>query len=159
MTATEITPYLYIAADPQAKDIDSLRPLNFDLIISMIFEKRPAKALDQLSAELLWFRTFDFILLPIPIRTLTQGVEKALPLIQEGGRVLVFCHAGRHRSVAMAACILIGMGYSAADAMQLISQQREVADPYTWHIRRRIEKFEVYWLRHRTTASHGTRMD
>ncbi len=148
MTASEITPYLYIAADPQAEDIDSLRPLNLNLIISMIFEKRPAKALDQLPAELMWFRTFDFVLLPIPIKTLNHGVEKALPLIQQGGSVLVFCHAGRHRSVAMASCILIGMGHSASKAMQLISQRREIADPYAWHIRRQIEKYEAYWNRH-----------
>lgn len=143
MTASEITPYLYIAADPQAEDIDSLRPLDLNLIISMIFEKRPAKALNQLSAELLWLRTFDFVLLPIPVKTLNRGVQKALPLIQQGGRVLVFCHAGRHRSVAMASCILIGMGYSASKAMQLISQRREIADPYAWHIRRQIEKYEA----------------
>jgi hypothetical protein len=143
LTASEITPYLYIAADPQAEDIDSLRPLDLNLIISMIFEKRPAKALNQLSAELLWLRTFDFVLLPIPVKTLNRGVQKALPLIQQGGRVLVFCHAGRHRSVAMASCILIGMGYSASKAMQLISQRREIADPYAWHIRRQIEKYEA----------------
>lgn len=152
MTVSEITPYLYIAADPQGKDIDSLRPLNLDLIISMIFEKRPAKALDQLPAELLWFRTFDFILLPIPIKTLNLGVEKALPLIRHDGRVLVFCHAGRHRSVAMASCILIGMGYTASHAMRLINQRRQVADPYAWHIRRRIKKFETYWLQRNAAA-------
>ena len=147
MTVSEITPYLYITADPQGKDIDSLRPLNLDLIISMIFEKRPAKALDQLSAELLWFRTFDFILLPIPIKTLNLGVEKALPLIRQDGRILVFCHAGRHRSVAMASCILIGLGYSADDAMRLISSKREAADPYAGHIQRQIRWFEETWLR------------
>lgn len=153
MTASEITPYLYIAADPQAEHIDSLRPLNLKLIISMIFEKRPAKALEQLKTEVLWLRTFDFILLPIPLRTLDRGVQKALPLIRQGGNVLVFCHAGRHRSVARASCILIGMGYSAEKAMELVRKRRKVADPYAWHIRRQIERYETFWNRYRFADS------
>jgi hypothetical protein len=72
-------------------------------------------------------------------------VEAALPVIEDGGRVLVFCEAGRHRSVAMASCILIGLGYPADEAMQLVSTKREVADPYAWHIQRQIRRFEDYY--------------
>lgn len=59
--------------------------------------------------------------------------------------MLVFCEGGRHRSVAMTSCILIGQGYSANDAMQLIGSKREVADPYAWHIQRQIRRFEALW--------------
>jgi hypothetical protein len=45
----------------------------------------------------------------------------------------------------MASCILIGQGYAADEAMQLISNKRKVADPYAWHIQRQIRRFEASW--------------
>jgi hypothetical protein len=102
----------------------------------MIVHQRPPKAVTDSGLRVLWLRTFDFPLIPIPLKTLTRGVDAALPVIQDGGRVLVFCEGGRHRSVAMARlkrlrhCILIGLGYSADGTMELVSNKREVADPY-----------------------------
>jgi protein-tyrosine phosphatase len=81
----------------------------------------------------------------MPVSVLRRGVEAALPVIDDGYAVLVHCLAGVHRSVAMACCVLIGMGYSAEDAMQLVESKREVADPRVWYIRARIEKFERSW--------------
>jgi len=40
---------------------------------------------------------------------------------------------------------LIGMGHSAEAAMQLVQQQRPVADPHIWYIQRRIYLFEQLW--------------
>jgi protein-tyrosine phosphatase len=82
----------------------------------------------------------------MPIRSFSMGVEAALPVIKDGYRVLVHCRAGVHRSVAMACCVLIGMGYSAEAAMKLVKEKRAVADPYVWYIRNRILKFEKQWL-------------
>jgi hypothetical protein len=45
----------------------------------------------------------------------------------------------------MACCILIGMGYSAEEAMALVVEKRPIADPTIWHIRRRILLFEEQW--------------
>jgi hypothetical protein len=42
----------------------------------------------------------------------------------------------------MACCILIAKGHSADEAMQLVKEKREKADPDAWHIQRRIRKFE-----------------
>ena len=145
MDISQITEHLYIASRIKDDDIEAILQLGPDLIISMIVQRRPPKTLAAEQLEVLWLRTFDFLLIPIPLRTLKRGVEAALPVIQNGGRVLVFCEGGRHRSVAMASCILIGQGYSADDAMQLISSKREVADPYAWHIRRQIRRFEALW--------------
>ncbi len=61
------------------------------------------------------------------------------------GPSLVHCKAGVHRSVAQAACVLIGMGYSADDAMALIKEKRAVADPDVSYIQKRIRKFERQW--------------
>jgi protein tyrosine phosphatase (PTP) superfamily phosphohydrolase (DUF442 family) len=145
MDISQITEYLYIASRVKDDDIEAILQLGVDLIISMIVQRRPPKTLTAEGLEILWLRTFDFPLIPIPLRTLERGVRAALPVIQDGGRVLVFCEGGRHRSVAMASCILIGQGYSADDALQLISSKRQVADPYAWHIQRQIRRFEASW--------------
>ena len=47
----------------------------------------------------------------------------------------------------MAACVLIAHGYSADEAMQLVIEQRPVADPHAPHIESRIRAFESHWLR------------
>jgi protein tyrosine phosphatase (PTP) superfamily phosphohydrolase (DUF442 family) len=145
MDITQITEHLYIASRIKDDDLEAILQLDPGLIISMIVQRRPPKALAAAGLEVLWLRTFDFPLLPIPLKSLKRGVDTALPVIHAGGRVLVFCEGGRHRSVAMAACILIGQGYPADEAMQLISSKRQVADPYAWHIQRQIRRFEAFW--------------
>jgi protein tyrosine phosphatase (PTP) superfamily phosphohydrolase (DUF442 family) len=145
MDISQITENLYIASRVKTGDLEAVLQLEPGLIISMIVQRRPPKALAAAGLEVLWLRTFDFPFIPIPLKTLKRGVEAALPVIQDGGRVLVFCEGGRHRSVAMASCILVGQGYSADEAMQLISSKREVADPYAWHIQRQIRRFEAFW--------------
>ena len=149
MDVSPITSQLYVAAQLRAEDLDAVLQLDPGLIISMILERRPSPALSAAGLSVLWLRTVDFPLIPIPLRTLKRGVEAALPLIHKGGRVLVFCKGGRHRSVAMACCILIGMGYRSGEAMELVDRQRVAADPRARHIRRQVERFEVYWGRSR----------
>lgn len=145
MDASQITDYLYISRRVYDWDVPILQELDIHLAISMIAHLRPPKALRESSMDVLHFRTFDFPLLPIPVNTLTRGVEGSLPVIQDGHKVLVYCEAGRHRSVAMAASILIGMGHSADEAMDLIVEKRRVADPYAGHIQRQIRKFATDW--------------
>ena len=41
--------------------------------------------------------------------------------------------------------MLIGMGYTADDAMQLIKAKRALADPYVGYIQKRIRKLESQW--------------
>lgn len=144
MDISKITDYLYIAAHPRAEYAEAIRDLNVRLILNMIFI-RPAKVYQQPPFRMLTLRTFDSIFLPIPLRKLRKGVKTALPVIEDGESVLIYCRKGRHRSVAMASCILIGMGYSADMAMELISSKRHVADPYAWHIQRQIRRFEKSW--------------
>jgi hypothetical protein len=145
MNISWITDYLFVANRLGMEDTEAVRQLDFGLIINMIAYRHPARGLASLPTQVLWLRTFDFFLLPIPIRTLVRGVEAALPVIENGQRVLVYCEAGRHRSVAMAAAILIGKGCSAEQAMDLISERRAVADPRAGHIERQIRKFEARW--------------
>ena len=138
---SQITDYLYISAWPRGDHAEEIRAMNVRLILSMHWI-RPSRTLGHPPVRLLWLPTFDNPLGPMPIPTLQRGVEAALPVIQEGYRVLVHCRAGVHRSVAMACCVLIGMGQTADQAMQLVEQKRAVADPHAWYIERRIYKFE-----------------
>jgi protein tyrosine phosphatase (PTP) superfamily phosphohydrolase (DUF442 family) len=142
---SEITDYLYVSSKVTKKNVAAVVDLDPRLVISMIVQRKPPEALEQPPRSVLWLRTFDFPLILIPVRTLNRGVEAALPVIEDGHHVLVFCEGGRRRSVAMASCILIGKGYSADEAMRLIKEHRDVADPYAWHIQRQIRKFETYW--------------
>jgi hypothetical protein len=141
---SRITDRLYIAAHPTPEDADFLRQLPTDLMLSI--RMRPPQPVVRAAAkEWLHMPCVDSVLTPLPMLLLWTGVERALPVLEMGGNVVVHCAYGRHRSVALACCILIGQGLSAVDAMALVKQQRPVADPYPRYIRSRIERFEANW--------------
>lgn len=144
---SSITDYLFIGAGPQWATVEAVRQLGIELIINMVPQRRVHHSVRATGVKRLWLPTIDSFLTPIPMRYLERGVRTSLPIIDDGGKVLVYCEAGRHRSVAMAASILIGRGYSSGQAMALIAGMRPVADPYIWYIRRRIEQFEARWQR------------
>lgn len=145
MNISQITNYLFIGAEPKAESAAELHRRNVRLVISMIGARRPPEVFAQPPYRLLWLRTFDTFLTPVPISKLISGVETALPIIEAGHGVFTFCAQGRHRSVAMASAILIAMGHPAEEAMRLVQSHREVADPEAWHIRRQILIFERRW--------------
>jgi hypothetical protein len=152
MEISKITDYLYVAPRQMAIELKTVRELDVRLVINMIAYRRPPLAPEGVNIDVLWLRTFDFPLLPIPVRTLRRGVEASLPVVHEGHSVLVYCEAGRHRSVAMASAILIGMGYTADEAMGLVSERRQVADPWAGHIQRQIRRFEAHWTKKQAMA-------
>jgi len=141
---SQITDYLYISAWPSGKYAEEIHSLNIQLILSMHW-RQPDWDLRQPPLQLLWLPTIDSPLIPMPLFALRRGVQAALPVIQRGGNVLSHCSYGRHRSVAMACCVLIGRGMGAEEAMQLVKARRAAADPYVPYIRSRILKFEADW--------------
>jgi len=143
---SQITEYLFISSWPRREHTDGLRGLDIRIILSMHWW-RPASLLGEPPIRLVWLPTIDSPVFPMPLSFLRRGVESALPAIQEGYRVLAHCRYGVHRSVAMACCVLIGTGYSARDAMQLVRERRSAADPDIWYIRSRVLKFEAEWLK------------
>jgi prolyl-tRNA editing enzyme YbaK/EbsC (Cys-tRNA(Pro) deacylase)/protein tyrosine phosphatase (PTP) superfamily phosphohydrolase (DUF442 family) len=151
MDISQITPDLYVGSQPEPTDVEALNALNIGLIINMRAEARPHAAFHEKPLSTLWLRTYHNFLRPISMRTLEQGVQAALAVLGQGRRVLVHCQRGRHRSVAMAAAILIAQGHTAAQAMRLVREKREPADPQLWYIRRQIEKFERHWRRRNPT--------
>ncbi len=145
MDISAITNDIYVGSQPDAAHAQELGALNIGLIIDMRGEHRPHPVYGRPPFSSLWLRTYDFPITPIRMRTLDQGVQAALSVMAQGRRVLVHCQRGRHRSVAMAAAILIAQGYTAREAMRLIREKRSVADPQIFYIRWQIEKFERHW--------------
>lgn len=145
MDFSQITDTLFVGTTPQSSDYDTLRELGVRLVINMRGERRPYPDPHAPPVPVLWLRTFDMPLLPIPLRSLRRGVRAALATMEAGGRVYTHCAGGVHRSVAMAAAILIAQGHPPEEAMQLIKERRPPADPDAWHIRWRIKRFAATW--------------
>jgi protein-tyrosine phosphatase len=142
---SQITDFLYVGATPLPKDYQTLRSLGVSLVINMRVERRPHLDPHDPPLPVLWLPSFDSPFIPISISTLQRGVAAALETIERNGKVYSRCAAGVHRSVALGASILIAMGYTFEEALYLIKQRRSVADPHTWYIRRRIERFAIAW--------------
>lgn len=147
---SQITDDLFISSLPKTEHQDHIHSLGIRLVISMPLYRAP-RVYREPPFQFAHCPTIDSPITPIPVFMLRCGVSAALPVIESGEAVLVHCKAGVHRSVAMAACILIAQGLSAGEAMQLVKDKREKADPYAPYIRRRIEKFENEWRQ-----EHGT---
>jgi hypothetical protein len=147
-----ITDQLFIAPMPRVRHVEAIRALRVDLVISMIFVA-PPRQLARPPFKMLRLPSIDFPLLPIPLFWLRRGAAAATLVLDAGGRVLVYCRAGRHRSVAMASCILIAHGMTADDAMDLITAKRAVADPHAYYIEARIRAFERDWKRRQRPAT------
>ena len=142
---SKVTEYLYVGSRVGKEHADELKVLNFNLIISMIGQTPPDEIYNLPPFKTLWIKTYDTFFTPISIKKLLVGVEAALPVIQNKGKILVFCMQGKRRSVAMAAAILISMGHTDEEAINLLTTARTVADPRRWYIRKQIHAFEKYW--------------
>jgi hypothetical protein len=145
MDASAITDQIYVGGLPGTDETDALRALDPSLVVNMLGAPPPA-SVQALGVPVVTLSTRDNLLFPIPIERLERGVRAALPVLRDGGRVLVYCRLGRHRSVAMAVCILIALGFSSAEAAQRVRSKRPQADPRAWHIWRRILAFERHWM-------------
>jgi protein tyrosine phosphatase (PTP) superfamily phosphohydrolase (DUF442 family) len=142
---SKVTDYLYVGSRIGKEHVDELKVLNFNLIISMIGQMSPDEIYTLPPFKTLWIKTYDSFFTPISIKKLLLGVQAALPIIQNKGKVLVFCMQGKRRSIAMAAAILISMGHTRDQAISLLTTARQAADPRRWYIRMQIKAFEKYW--------------
>ena len=142
---SQITNDLFIGSMPSVNHYDQLRELGVRLIINMRFSLGPQPDLSDAPIKTLWLRSLDNPIFPISIHKLMRGAQSAIETIREGGRVYAHCAYGRHRGVAMGACILIAQGYDPETAMKLIADRRAVADPYAYYIKPRILKFAKQW--------------
>ena len=142
---SNITDDLFIGTTPLASDYDGLRELGIRLIINMRLTRGPYPDRHHTPIQLLWLRTIDSPFFPLPISKLMVGARAALETIRMEGKVYVHCAYGRHRGPAMGACVLIAQGYDPGTAMNLVAENRAVADPYAYYIRSRILRFAQEW--------------
>ena len=145
MNFSTITDDLFIGSMPSVNQYDQLRELGVQLIINMRFSLGPRPDSHQIPIHTLWLRSVDSPFFPIAISKLMRGAQAALETIHDGGKVYAHCAYGRHRGVAMGACILVAQGFDPQAAMQLIKERRSVADPFAYYIRPRIFKFAREW--------------
>lgn len=145
MNFSKITDDLFIGNMPAAADYDSLHDLGVRLIINMRFTRAPKADSHYPPIQTLWLRSIDSPFFPISIRKLMNGAQAALETIRSGGKVYAHCAYGRHRGVAMGACVLIAQGMPPKEAMNLIASRRAVADPDAFYIKSRILKFAEQW--------------
>jgi hypothetical protein len=146
MNFSTITNDLFIGNTPSVYHYDQLRDLGVRLIINMRFTLGPKPDPHEIPIHTLWLRSFDSPFFPISISKLMLGAQVALETIRDGGKVYAHCAYGRHRGVAMGACILIAQGFDPQAAMELIKARRSVADPFAYYIRPRILKFSKEWV-------------
>jgi protein tyrosine phosphatase (PTP) superfamily phosphohydrolase (DUF442 family) len=145
MNLSKITEQLYIGTTPNTKDYEALHSLGVLLVLNMRFGFPPKRDPYLPPIHSLWLPTIDSPIIPIPMRMLNRGVTEALKVFEVGGVVYAHCSRGRHRGPAMGACILVAQGMPAETAIELVKQQRPVADPEAWYIRQRIMKFAREW--------------
>jgi hypothetical protein len=142
---SRITDTLYVSAYPTTDHVPQLKALPVSLMLSLPV-RPPHASVRHSAARWMHLPCIDSPVTPIPMLLLWRGVDAALPVMAEGGIVLVHCRYGKHRSVVQACAILIGQGYSPLDAMNLVKEQRPGADPFAWYIESRIRKFAQTWI-------------
>lgn len=145
MNFSQINDHLFIGNTPSLRDYETLREMGVRLIINMRFWLGPKPDPHPQPISTLWLRSMDSPFFPISIQKLIHGAQAALETIRAGGKVYAHCAYGRHRGVAMGACILIAQGHDPHEAMELIASRRSVADPYAFYILPRILKFAALW--------------
>jgi len=145
MDFSKITDDLFIGTTPFVQNYDHLRELGVRLVINMRLTHYPKADACAQPLSFLSLRTIDSPFFPIPIQKLQRGARAALEAISAGGKVYAHCAGGRHRGVAMGACILVAQGHDPQAAMRLIVERRLFADPYIFYIRNRILRFAREW--------------
>jgi len=156
MDFSRITDDLFIGTTPFLRNYADLRELGVRLVINMRLTHYPQADAYVQPLSFLSLRTIDSPFFPISIQKLQRGARAALETIHEGGKVYAHCAGGRHRGVAMGACILVAQGVDPHDAMKLIKDRRSFADPHVLYIRNRILRFALEWQNIGIGSPHTT---
>jgi hypothetical protein len=141
---SEITEQIYIGAWPTKYHRETIISLGITLVIATIIE-RVDKELGQPPLTLVHTRANDLgPRLIFPTGQILKGVEPAVAAIQNGEKVMVFCKSGVHRSATMSACILVGLGHPADEAIEIVEKGRSHVEIKETH-RQTIYNFEKTW--------------
>ena len=141
---SQITDNIFIGAWPTKHHRETIIALGVTLIVATILESVD-KELGQSPLKLVRTRATDLgPQLIYPSKQILKGVEPAVSVIQNGGKVMVFCKAGKHRSATMTSCILVGLGYPTDEAIEIVEAGRAEVEIKETH-RNAIRNFEELW--------------
>ena len=141
---SQITDDIYIGAWPTKYHRETIISLGVTLIVATILESAD-KELNEPPLRLVHTRAIDFgSRLFYPTGQILKGVETAVSAIGNGHKVMVYCKAGRHRSATMTACVLVGLGHPADEAITIVRAGRDAVEINEAHSKA-IHKFEQTW--------------
>jgi hypothetical protein len=141
---SQISENLFIAAWPTKYHREKIISLDVTLVVATILWSVD-KELGEPPLTLVHTRATDLgPRLIFPMNQLLKGVEPAVSTIHSGGKVMVFCVSGIHRSPTMTACILVGLGHPIDEAIKIVKAGRDKADiKEVYH--KTIHDFEQTW--------------
>jgi hypothetical protein len=144
---SRISKQLYVGKTVHSTDYAVLNGLHVQLILNMQAEYYAWASHKSGGIRTIWVPSIDWWLFPIFPWYVMPAVKRALAVINQGGAVYCQCRQGKHRSVLMAACILIAQGRSVEQSVTTLKAARSVADPEAPHIYRGIQAFATAWQR------------
>lgn len=121
-----ITDNLYVGKTPHGKDYQMLKGQGVALVINMRLEWPITQLRMHDNLEEVWVPSIDSRYLPLRKKKILQVAGKALEVLKSGGKVYVFCRHGHHRSVVMAATILLLQGHKPEAVLGLFKKTRSI---------------------------------
>lgn len=121
-----------------ADEMAALREAGVDVLVSMLTEQEAARLGLEGEAEAAENAGMTFLSLPVVDHTTPADAPETYQTLQHiadlnaaGQTVVCHCFAGIGRSATIAACVLVLRGYSATQAMDMLSEVRGLAVPET----------------------------
>jgi protein-tyrosine phosphatase len=121
-----------------ADEMAALREAGVDVLVSMLTGQEAARLGLENEKEVAENAGMTFLSLPIIDHTTPSDAPETYQTIQQiadlnaaGQTVVCHCFAGIGRSATIAACVLVLRGYSATQAMDMLSEARGFAVPET----------------------------
>lgn len=90
-----MTDCLYVGSRVGNEDANEWKVLDFGLVDSMIGQMPPDEIYTLPPFKTSWTKARDTVFTPISIKRLVVGVEAALRIVQDKGKVLVSCLQGK----------------------------------------------------------------
>lgn len=138
---SKITNDLYVGRTPYGSEYKKLKDLGVDLVINMRAEWPTPLIARQKLIQDVWVPSLDLPIGFVDQSRLKANAKRAKDVIDNGGKVYVFCRKGRHRSVAMASAILLSQGYTLDQIKKLFAKQRPVADLKRYQVNKAVSQF------------------
>lgn len=120
------------------EEIESVKTAGADAVVCLLEEKEIEKLLLQEEEALLKALGITYIHFPIadfqlpqPEEALNALVDQLKTLLEKGKSVAIHCHGGIGRSTLIAGSVLISMGLTPLQALELITKARGVKVPDT----------------------------